>query len=482
MIENNRNILSNAIKNMGRRSPKASNWDDIASRLDQLNAGAFSKVKNDLPIRKAPASAWEKVAKGLPPAHFSFLGSLTGKVISGVVIVAAITATYLLLPEKDDKDAALKVEVSNPVERKPEIELGTEHQPNLKTISETQSGSGSENDSYIIKPAKKVAVDNTISDTDNTREKYEVAGSNDNLPLFSQSGIMYADQSIRTTVGMVNSTPGAVGSIEPLPSRYINSTSFKKHGLDSRNERKTKDITPVYFDESRYQMQCSLGAYYAFSLYQQLKPSGMKTPDRLSSYGIELKLEKHKWFLKTGIEYLNWEEKGTYSIDYNQNQLVYQYNYVDSTNINTSSGDITYFTSEREVYDSLPGQLSDEAGYKYRMLNVPVLFGYKIVDQTKFRLSIIGGLGFDIRLSGKQYTPAFNEEGAVITEISSNLQYRRSYNWQLIGGIEFSYYLSRSLELYLEPSYQQYMQPLYSIDNIKGPGSFKMKAGLRFSF
>jgi hypothetical protein len=195
-----------------------------------------------------------------------------------------------------------------------------------------------------------------------------------------------------------------------------------------------------------------------------------------------LKLEKHNWFLKTGIEYLSWEEKGTYNIDYNQNQLVYQYNYVDSANINTSSGEITYFTSEREVYDSLPGQLSDEAGYNYRMLDIPILVGYRIVDRTKFRFALIGGMGFDIRIAGKKFTPVFNEEDASITGITSNLQYRTSNNWRLIGGIELSYYFSKSMEIYLEPSYQQYMKPLYSNDNTKGLRSFKMKAGLRYSF
>jgi hypothetical protein len=451
MTEKNRNILSNAINTMGKRSPKASNWDDIAGRLDQLDAGAFSAVKKDLPIHKAPGNAWKNITRGLPPAHFSFLGSLTGKIIFGFIIVAAITASYLLIPVKEEERTENNLEASSQVKTKLKAEAKSENQ-SASTATE----------------AKRV--------------KLAVSGSNDLLPSLPQSENMFADLPVETKDREVSPSPIIIGSIEPLPSKYSNSINIKHYGLQGRNEREAKDINPVYFDESRYQVEYSIGAYYAFSLYQQVETSGMDTPDKLSSYGIELKLEKHKWFLKTGLEYIGWEEKGTYTIDYNQNQLVYQYNYVDSANINTYSGEITYFTSEREVYDSLPGQLSDEAANSYRMLNIPILVGYKIVDRAKFSLAAIGGIGFDIRLSGKKYTPVFNEEGAVITGISSNLQYRTSNNWRLIGGIEMSYYLTRSFEIYLEPSYQQYMKPLYSNDNMKGPGSFKIKAGLRYSF
>ena len=94
----------------------------------------------------------------------------------------------------------------------------------------------------------------------------------------------------------------------------------------------------------------------------------------------------------------------------------------------------------------------------------------------------MGGIGFDIRLSGKQFVPVFNNENASVTEVRNSLQYRTGNNWRIILGMEAGYRLSKHWELYIEPSYQQYMKPFYAPENSKGIGLFKIKAGLRYLF
>lgn len=252
--------------------------------------------------------------------------------------------------------------------------------------------------------------------------------------------------------------------------------------LEERDGENKQIIPPEYYDKTRFETQFKAGAYYALNQFQQIEQENMSIPLSISSLGLDFVVEKHRWILKTGFEYLGWKEYGDYRIDYRQNQMVYQYNYVDSAFINTFSGQVTYFTSDRQVFDSVSGQRSEQASYRYRILQIPLLAGYRIIERGNFNISIIAGLGIDIRISGKQFTPVFSEEDASITEVSNSLQYRAINNWRVIGGLGLAYSLDKRWEIYVEPSYQQYMKPLYAPENTKGMGLFKVKAGIHFTF
>ena len=97
MIEKNRNILSNALKDMPVRSPKATNWDHISNDLDQIETSAFiSETKSKLPKHKAPEDAWANIASGLASPASSFFNSLTGRLITASVLLGGIIGAYFL--------------------------------------------------------------------------------------------------------------------------------------------------------------------------------------------------------------------------------------------------------------------------------------------------------------------------------------------------------------------------------------------------
>ena len=116
------------------------------------------------------------------------------------------------------------------------------------------------------------------------------------------------------------------------------------------------------------------------------------------------------------------------------------------------------------------------------MLQIPLIIGYKFIEHSKFKLALLGGAGFDFNISGKQITPAFNEENAEITRITNNIIYRTKINWRLIFGLNVDYKIAERWSLYAEPTYQQYMTPLYSPDDIKGTGMFNIEVGIKYSF
>lgn len=459
MIEKNRDILSNAIRDMGRRSPGASDWDHIADQLDQLEAAAFAeKAGQHMPAYKAPEGSWEKIAAKLPPASPPFWSGIAGKIIAGLLVVGTAALVYLYIPSGENKNA--EQTYSNTETLIPEVPPQNEPVilPENITVEATLAAQTS--------PVHKETQTTTIIAT---ALKNQETILHEEIPVKEEQ-----TSEIRQTRTILFLKPVATFSLPAQePNREI---------LSQREEPEKEQLTPEYFDDRRFKLRYKAGAYYAYKHFQQFEEEGMQVPRNFSSGGFDLVIEKNRWSLKTGVEYSGWTEKGDYFFDYKQNQLVYQYNYVDSAFINTNSGEVTYYTTEREVFDSVPGQVSDETSSQYRILQIPLLIGYRIFDRGRFSINIIGGVGFDIRLSGKQFIPVFDREDANLEEVRNTLLYRTGNNWRIIAGLEADYRFGKNWEFYLEPSYQQYMKPFYAPEDTKGLGLFKIKAGLHFLF
>ena len=461
MIEKNRDILLKAISDMEPRSPGALGWDSIAGELDHLEASAFAeKAGKQLPGHKAPEGSWEKIAAKLPPAPPPFWAGLTGKIVAGLLIVGTAALAYLFIPAGEEKDPGNTV-------------------TNTETLVPAVADLDKEKNVQETGTQETAVVGEAIPPDENVRVPAPVSASaTPAIPAAPQDIILPAKEKSNTFILRSENT----FFMDPLSMPAINIEGRDVEVFSMRESAVKEHVPPEYYDKNRFRWKYKAGMYYAFRHFPQLEQEGMQVPRDLSSGGLEFMVEKNRWRLKTGLEYSGWKEKGTYLFDYNQNQLIYQYNYVDSAFINTFSGEVTYFTSNREVFDSVPGQLNEQATNQYRMLQVPLLLGYKIINRGHFSLSIMGGVGFDIRLLGKQFTPLFEQEDANVTEIRNSLLYRTGNNWRIIAGLEAGYRFAEHWELYLEPSYQQYMKPFYAPENTKGIGLFKVKAGLHYLF
>lgn len=459
MIEKNRNILSDAINKMPVRKPRASGWSAVSGGLDQLNLETIlSSGASKLPRHKAPAGAWSKIAAGLPPTAAPFFSTLIGKLFLGSLIAGGLIIAYLLflvpeeneiIAQKQESKAPLVIESSSPSPQSNSNEQATSTSPPVLNEETTPPHTESIEADVAIHDQPQQIVALPTPHAANVHE-----------PLI---------ETIELNI------------LTPIESSLLETDILQK----TLPEKEL--ITPEKFDHIEYakdmtKAEFKAGVFYAFKRYQKIEEEGMDIPQNQSSVGLELVYEKDKWFFKTGIAYVSWKEKGDYTYDYDQNQLVYQYNYVDSTFINPMSGGITYYTTETFVYDSVAGQQHDQASYDYQMLQIPLIAGYKLLSRKNFNIGVLGGVGFDIRLSGKQFIPAFNQDGSTINEVNSSLKYRTTNNWRLLGGLELGYIFAQKWELYTEPSYQWYMKPLYSPENTKGIGLFNIKAGLRYIF
>lgn len=460
MIEKNRDILSDAIKKMPVRKPKASNWTGIAAGLDQIGLSAFiSKNASGLPAHKAPPGAWGKVAAGLPSSSNTFFSTFWGKFVIGSLIIGGLLSVYLLgfYPEEEKQipEPELITTQAAPIKNKPEPSIAIEETP---TTEETKI----EN---TIPPEPEPAIpapEPILTQTGNVAEiqNAQVSTTPDQSPIIQKQNI---------------------NKLSPVvvPGIFVNDS---KELIQTEERSFINNYEPVEYVKSHSMEGFKAGFYYAFKSYQDVAPDNISVPKNLSSFGVELEYEKHRWIFKTGLEYLSWKEKGPYTYSYDQNQLIYQYNYVDSTFIDPGSEIVTYFTTENFVYDSVQLQKGGETINNYKLLQIPVIVGYKIFEKGKTSINIIGGVGFDIKLKGQQFIPAFEEEQSSITDVDNGLKYRSNNNWRVLLGFEASYLFIPRMELYAEPGYQWYMNSLYAPENTKGVGLFNIKLGLRYIF
>jgi len=458
MIEKNRDILSRAIKDMEQRSPDASAWHSIADRLDHLDALAFSeKAKQSLPEHKAPQGTWTGIAAKLPPATYSFWSGIAGKIIAGIAIVGAVTLAYIFFPAGEEGS----IPETDIINKSPQI-VNNDTPPQIQIHDDN---TGPERNA-IKPPVEKLEP----------VEKQSVSPGEE--PSLSAPNDVPKDLEVPAS-----SVIERAGHDRLMPISHVHLFFVQDPRAIEKRENMTQPQLPSeYYDPDRMKIKFKAGAFYAFGRSAFLADKGMTVPQIFSSGGIDLRISKEKWSLTSGLEYLGWTEKGNYLVDYDRYQLVYQYNYVDSALINTFSGEVTYYTSEKEVYDSIPGRYEGESSYRYRILQVPILLGYKLFERGSFSLTVMAGIGVDIRLSGRQYVPAFDSESATISDVRNSLQYRTLNNWRLIGGAEIAYQVARRWEIYVQPSYQQYMKPMYLPENTKGTGLFKVQAGFHFLF
>ncbi len=477
MIEKNRDILSNALKNMPNRSPKPSNWDHISDNLDQLETESFiSKHKNELPHYKAPENAWRGISKGLTPSFSAFMSSGPGKLILAIILLGGLVGAFLIYTAPSSKEIKDPVRDPNPVKTYQTNSVTEQKHPS--DPDEPVLGSDQTTSERVSDPAEpNQAALTAKSDPKSTQEEnrplhFAINGNSHNKAHNAEKGTS-STSNIHSEIGLLELT-----SIPP--KQILVSSENTERVLLHKSSRDNSGRGNYLEDFSKPGF--SLGLYYSYNQFQKIEYEGMNIPHHLSSFGFELAYEKRNWFIKIGLGYLNWNEEGNYVFDYNQNKMVYQYNYVDSVLVSPENGEINYYTSKVEVFDSVPQQKTDLVTYNYKSLQIPVLIGYTFIARSKFKVALIGGVAFDFKISGKQYVPEFIEEDASITHINNSLIYRTKTNWRLIFGLNIDYRIAEGWSLFVEPTYQQYMTPIYTPNSIKGGGMLNIKAGIKYSF
>ncbi len=471
-MEKNRDILKNALNDLPSKKAGASGWEDISGSLDQLEAKDFLRNNLEkLPEHRAPAGAWKGIEKALPASVFSWSSSALIKWSSGILAgVVLLSGLFILLPEEEKENTETVLQEKEAVMQQ---KLQPEKPQALSLRKESQT-KGSET-SYLDKKKKNKggnpdhdpAVGNQITIHDAVTNEL--------------SGYSPAEQPTATSVLDQESTRKQVFGMQTIGARNIQGLKMRKPSLSTPAYLSVNpEFGDYYRDKKR--IDFSLAAFYSLINFQNVEVQNMEIPESVSSFGLEFMLEKQSFYLKSGLAYLSWEEKAVYDFEYRKNELVYSYNYVDSAHVDPNSGNINYFTSPRDIYDSVDHLQPDQVRYRYRVLQVPLVLGYKVFENKKLKFNVFAGVGGDFRIGGREYRPVLDRENSSIISEVNYLDYRFSVNWRILGGLSLQYRISDKWSFYVEPSYQQYLKSVYRESGLKKASYIEIKSGIMFKF
>ncbi len=472
MKERNRDIFERALNDLPQRKAAPGSWNGIADGLDQLDASRFvGQNKGKLPVHNAPAGTWKGIEAGLKAAFWAGTAGLMIKGGALVVLSATVlTALILFLPEKEgprpDRNPAVVVEQGKTGGHGQAVEKGT------------RSPEGQEGEAGYVKGAGSVV--NSIPQ------------SRDNIAIPSGAEFFSAESPVLAAARPADSslprgapeTPGTGENDQDVHLMPYRDFLYRKT-VPEQIAMKEADVDQVarddYFSE-KAKFDIGLGVHYAWMNYGQWDPEGMELPDIVTSMGIDVLLEWDRFYLRTGMSYASWEESGAYNFNINRNELVYSYQYVDSAYIDQSTGQVNYITTEQDVYDSVFYKRPDEIVNRYRVLQVPLEFGYKMVASRRWTFGVHAGIGADINIGSQAFTPVFTDDQATLAGVDDHMVYRPALNWRLAAGVTARYRFTRRFSLYMEPTYHTYLNTVYPGANSNNLFYLQLKFGILYKF
>ncbi len=139
----------------------------------------------------------------------------------------------------------------------------------------------------------------------------------------------------------------------------------------------------------------------------------------------------------------------------------------------------TYYSSNKDVWDSLMKLDYPRITKRYTYLQVPLILGYDIIRQNWITFGIRAGPILSILLESKQLSGEYDPGKNRIIRINQVTPDRIQTNWQVVGGVNTSFRISPRISLEVEPNIRYYFNSVYEkSDATKKPWS----AGFRTAF
>jgi hypothetical protein len=214
----------------------------------------------------------------------------------------------------------------------------------------------------------------------------------------------------------------------------------------------------------------TLGSYYAPEwLFNTLE--GEKY---VNNFGIEGTFHFGRYSIRTGAGLSI--TKGTNELSVNYNDYLGNYNKLDSIQFfwNATHSNLvpTYYFSNENVWDSLLKIADAKVVKRYTYLQIPLILGYDFWQNENFSIGLRGGPILSVLLKTEvlsdNYDPGMNK----IILINRIAPERIQTNWQVMGGINATFRISRRLGIELEPEIRYYFNSVYEKSaNYKKPWS-----------
>ena len=186
-----------------------------------------------------------------------------------------------------------------------------------------------------------------------------------------------------------------------------------------------------------------------------------KKSQKINTFGIEGELRHGRFSLKTGIGLSITDASDNVQVQYND--YLGSYRKLDSLTFSWDANHYyllpSYYMSDKNVWDSALSLDYYQVTKRYSLVQVPLIFGYSVLQSNQFTIGINAGLNFAFYANSKKLTGDYSTGQNRIIEINPMAADLMRTNCFFITNIGFSYKLMRGIYLELEPGLKYLLNP-----------------------
>jgi hypothetical protein len=203
----------------------------------------------------------------------------------------------------------------------------------------------------------------------------------------------------------------------------------------------------------------------------------------VNNFGLEGIFRIERYSIRTGVGLSI--TKGTNELAIGYNEYLGSYQDLDSIEFTWDEKHYhllpTYYTSEKDVWDSLVKIEENKVIKRYTYLQIPLVLGYDFLQKGRFSMGVRTGPILSLLLTSKQLSANYDPGRDQIVAINEITPDRIQTNWQVMAGINFSILLNKRWTIEVEPEGRYYFNSVYEKSDItKKPWSIGLRAAILF--
>lgn len=199
------------------------------------------------------------------------------------------------------------------------------------------------------------------------------------------------------------------------------------------------------------------------------------------TFDLGVRYNLGKFYIQSGAGLTYSSDIGDYAISYLKNDSVGFYYTINSFTIDPGNPEDPQFeTKQVTVYDSVQYVYDYSTKNRYYYIQIPLSFGYRIINKPSWRLSVETGLLYAYLVSINEPAPTFYIQEGRILDIEKRTPGRNKHSLGITGGISVEYQFAKNFFLLIEPTFKYYLQAIEenSSRGDKQPYSIGLRAGI----
>jgi hypothetical protein len=186
-----------------------------------------------------------------------------------------------------------------------------------------------------------------------------------------------------------------------------------------------------------------------------------KNDYKINTLGFEGQLQRGKFYVKAGVGLSITEASDNVSVQYND--YLGSYQKLDSLTFSWDEKHYyllpAYHMTDKKVWDSAVRLDSYQIKKQYRLIQIPVMFGYTFLQHERFILGVNAGANVSFYLNSKKLSGEYSTGQNRVIEMNPVTADLRRTNWYFISNLQISYKLFEGISLDLGPEVKYLINP-----------------------